>query len=138
MLARVWRSRLTWRASIALTASACLIFLATAGISGTPRTIVALVFLLGWIGLLARMADNEARHIARLAQAKGSPAPEWRLRRLLFPWWARVVLTLGVLAVTLAGISRFEDGLAVLTFVLALGAAWLVEQAVIALRRPRG
>jgi uncharacterized membrane protein len=44
----------------------------------------------------------------------------------------------GVLALTLAAISRFDDGLAALTFVLALLAGWLIEQTVIAVRSPRG
>jgi hypothetical protein len=137
MLARVWRSRLTWRTSITLTAVACLAFLATAGIEGTPGTIFALVFFLGWFVLLIKMADNEARHVVQLAQQKGSPAPRRQLRTLLVPWWARACGAFGVFAVTVVAIRRFDDGLAALTFVLALAAAWLIEKTVIALRSPR-
>ena len=132
MLAQVWRSRFTWKASLGLTAAGCLTIVAAAGIEGTPGTVFALIFLAGWFVLFGKMADNEARHAVRVAQAKGSPAPRRHLRRLLVPWWVRACGVVGVLALTLAAISRFDDGLAALTFVLALLGAWLVEQAVIA------
>jgi dolichol kinase len=137
MLARLWRSRLTWTASIAVTAAVCVLFLATAGIGGTPGAIIALVLILGWAVLLGKMSENEARHVASLASAKGSAIPKRHLRTLLIPWWARLLLMVGVLAVLLAAIPRFGDGLTALLFVCALGAAWLVERAVIRLRRPR-
>ena len=136
MLARVWRSRLTWRTSIALTAVACLAFLATAGIEGTPGTIFAVVFFMGWFVLMIKMAENEARHVVQLARQKGTPAPKRQLRTLLVPWWARACGAFAVLGVTVVAIRRFDDGLAALTFVLALAAAWIIEKTVIALRSP--
>jgi hypothetical protein len=137
MLARVWRSRLTWRTSIGLTAVACLAFLATAGLEGTAGTIFAVVFFMGWFVLMIKMADNEARHVVQLARQKGTPAPKRQLRTLLVPWWARACGAFAVLGVTVVAIRRFDDGLAALTFVLALAAAWLIQKTVIALRSPR-
>ena len=134
MLARIWRSRLTWRTTFALTAVGCLTILAAAGIQGTPGTVFALVFLVGWFVLLGKMSDNEARHAVQLAQRKGTSAPKRHTRMLLYPWWARVCVVVGVLILTLVAISKFDDGVAALTFVLALAAAWLVERTVIALR----
>jgi len=131
----LWRSRLTWRATIPLTAALCLTIVATAGIGGTPGAVVLISAALVWGILLSRMFDNEARHVAALARAKGRTPPERRVRRLLFPWWARAVLLFGVLAVTVASAAVLEsDGLVVLTLVLALGTAWLVERSVIEVR----
>ena len=137
MLASVWRSRFTWKASFGLTAAGCLTILTAAGIQGTPGTVFALVFLAGWFVLLMKMSDNEARHVVRLARAKGSPAPARHLRRLLVPWWVRACGALGVLAQTLMAIARDDDALAALIFVLALLASWLIEKTVIAVRSPR-
>jgi hypothetical protein len=134
MLARIWRSRLSWRTTFALTAIGSLTILAAAGIEGTPGTVFALVFLVGWFALLGKMSENEARHVVQLAQRKGTPTPKRQTRMLLFPWWARLCVLVGVLGVTLVAISKFDDGVAALTFVLALAAAWLVERTVIALR----
>ena len=135
VLAWLWRSRLTWRATIPLTAALCLTIVATAGIGGTPGTVVLIAAAGGWLLLLSRMFDNEARHVAAVARAQGRTPPETRVRRLLFPWWARAALASGVLAVTVAAASALEsDGLVALTLVLALGTAWLVERTVIAVR----
>jgi hypothetical protein len=136
MLARVWRSRFTWKASLGLTAAGCLTILTAAGIQGTPGTVFALVFLAGWFVLLGKIADNEARYVVQLARTKGSPPPARHVRRLLVPWWVRACGALGVLALTLVAISRFDDGLAALTFVLAVLAAWLIEKTVTAVRSP--
>jgi hypothetical protein len=137
MLTRVWRSRFTWKASVGLTAAGCLTIVTAAGIEGTAGTIFALVFLAGWFVLFAKMAENEARHVVRIAQANGSRAPNRHIRRLLVPWWLRACGVVGVLALTLVAISWLDDGLATLTFVLALLAAWLIQQTVIALRGSR-
>src|SRR3954471_12309781 len=55
MLARVWRSRFTWRASLGLTAAGCLTIFTAAGIQGTAGTVFALVFLVGWFVLFGKM-----------------------------------------------------------------------------------
>ena len=88
--------------------------------------------------LVSRMSDNEARHVLAVANANGRTVPARRLRRLLVPWWARVLLALGALGVALAAGAAFDsDGVIALVFALALGAAWLAERAVIALRARR-
>jgi len=71
MLARVWRSRFTWKASLGLTAAGCLTIFTAAGIQGTPGTVFALVFLVGWFVLLVKMSDNEARYVVQLRERKG-------------------------------------------------------------------
>ena len=134
MIARVWRSRFTWKASLGLTAAGCLTIFTAAGIQGTPGTVFALVFLVGWFVLLVKMADNEARYVVQLARTKGSPAPARHVRLLLVPWWVRAGGALAVLALTLVAISRFDDRLAALTFVLALVVSWLIGKTVIAVR----
>jgi len=118
-----------------LTGALCLTIVATAGIGGTPGALVLIAAAVVWGLLLSRMFDNEARHVAAVAVGQGRTPPERRVRRLLFPWWARAALASGVLAVTFASASALEnDGLVALTFVLALGTAWLVERSVIAVR----
>jgi len=138
MLSWLWRSRLTWRAAVPLTAALCLAIVATAGIGGTVGGIALIGSVVVWLLLLARLSDNEARHVLATAQASGRPAPERRVRRLLFPWWARAVAGLGALALTAAAFATLDsDGLTALVFLLAAGTAWLVERAVITLRSPR-
>ncbi len=138
MLARVWTSRFTWRASLGLTVAGCLTIFTAAGIQGTAGTVFALVFLAAWFVLFGKMAENEARYAVRVARTSGSRPPKRHLRRLLVPWWARACAALAVLALTLAAISRFDDGAAALTFALAVVTSWLIGKAVIALRSPRG
>ena len=118
-----------------LTAALCLTIVATAGLGGTPGAVVLIAAAVVWGLLLSRMFDNEARHVAAVAVARGRTPPERRVRRLLFPWWGRAALVSGVLAVTVASASALEsDGLVALTFGIALGTAWLVERLVIAVR----
>lgn len=118
-----------------LTAALCLTIVATAGIGGTPGVVVLIAAAVVWGLLLSRMFDNEARHVAAVAVARGRTPPERRVRRLLFPWWGRAALVSGVLAVTVASASALEsDGLVALTFGIALGTAWLIERSVIAVR----
>ena len=109
--------------------------LVTAGIGGTPGTVGLLALVAAWLLLLSRMSDNEARHVLAVASANGLTVPARRVRRLLLPWWARAILGLTALGVTLAAIAAFEsDGLIALVFALAFGGAWLAERAVIAMR----
>ncbi len=106
-----------------------------AAIGGAPGAVVTATTLAGWLFLIARLADNEARHAAAIATAKGRPLPRQRLRRLLFPLWARAVLFLAALAATLVAAWQLEsDGLVVLTYGAALGAAWLIERLVTGIR----
>lgn len=138
MLGQIWNARLTWRAAIQATAVLCVAILVTAGIGGTPGAVALLALGAAWLLLLSRMSDNEARHVLAVARANGRTVPARRVRRLLLPWWARATLGLGALAVTLAALAAFEsDGLVVLVFALAFGAAWLAERAVIAVRARR-
>ena len=135
VLRQVWNARLTWRAAIPVTAVFCLAIVVTAGIGGTPGAVALITLVVGWLLLLSRMSDNEARHLVAVADANGRTVPARRVRRLLLPWWARAALGVGALGVTLAAIAAFEnDGLIALVFALAFGAAWLVERAVIAVR----
>jgi hypothetical protein len=137
-LAWLWGSRLTWRATIPVTAVLCMTIVVFAGIGGTTGGVVLIGAAVVWLLLLSRMSDNEARHIAAVARTEGRTPPESRVRRLLFPWWGRATLALGVLAVTVAAALVLEsDGLVVLAFALALAVSWLFERAVIALRSPR-
>ena len=134
-LAWLWGSRLTWRATIPSTAVLCLTIVLAAGIPGMVGPVVLITAAAAWLVLLGRMSDNEARHVAALARAQGRPLSGSRVRRLLFPWWARAILMLGVLAVTVAAISASEsDGLVILVLVFGVAVSWLIEQAVIALR----
>lgn len=135
VLTRVWNSRLTWSAAIPVTAVLCLAIVATAGIGGTPGAVALISSVVGWLLLLSRMSDNEARHALAVASANGRTAPMRSVRRLFFPWWGRAVLGLGALGITLAAIAVFEsDGLIVLIFALAFVAGRLVERAVVAVR----
>ncbi|MBA3476711.1 MAG: hypothetical protein H0T10_08180 [Actinobacteria bacterium] len=135
VLTRVWNSRLTWSAAIPVTAVLCLAIVATAGIGGTPGAVALISSVVGWLLLLSRMSDNEARHALAVASANGRTAPMRSVRRLFFPWWGRAVLGLGALGITLAAIAVFEsDGLIVLIFALAFVAGRLVERAVTAVR----
>ena len=135
MLRQVWNSRLTWRAAIQSTAVLCVAIFVTAGIGGTFGTVALLALVAAWLLLLSRMSDNEARHVLAVATANGRTVPARRVRRLLLPWWARAALGLGALGATLAAVATSEsDGLIALVFVLAFGAAWLAERAVIAIR----
>ncbi len=134
----LWSSRLTWRATVPLTAALCVTIVATAGIGGAPGATVLLGSVVVWLLLLSRMADNEARHVLAVARVSGRKVPEYRVRRLLFPWWGRATVGLGALAVTVAAFAALEsDGLGALVFVLAFVVALLVERAVIGLRTRR-
>ena len=135
MLRQVWNSRLTWRAAIQLTLVLCVAILVTAGIGGTPGTVGLLTLVAAALLLISRMSDNEARHVLAVARASGRTVPARRVRRLLLPWWARATLGLAALGVTFGAIAAFEsDSLIALVVVLAFGAAWLAERAVIAVR----
>ena len=137
-LAWLWGSRLTWRAAVPVTAALGLMVVVAAAIPGITGAVVMIAATVVWLVLIGRMSDNEARHVVAVARAQGREPSRSRVRRLLFPWWARAILVLGVLAVTIAAVSASEsDGPVLLAFVLALASSWLIEQAVIALRRPR-
>jgi len=134
----LWSSRLTWRATVPLTAALCLIIVATAGIGGTPGTTVLIGSVVVWLLLLSRMADNEARHVLAVAHTQGRTPPARRVRRLLFPWWARATVALGVVAATVAAAWTLDsDWPVALTLALGLAIAWLLERGVISLRAPR-
>jgi hypothetical protein len=138
MLRRVWNARLTWRAGIQATAVLCVAILVTAGIGGTTGAVALLALVAGWLLLFSRMSDNEARHVLAVASANGRTVPARRVRRLLLPWWVRATFGVAALGVTLAAIATLEsDSLIALVFVLAFGAAWLAERAVIAVRSRR-
>ncbi len=135
MIAWVWNSRLTWRASFVVTAALCMAVLGSTGIGGAATGAVTATTLTGWLFVISRLADNEARHAAVVAIAKGRPVPRQRLRRLLFPIWARATLFLAALGATLLAAWRLESNdLVALTYGASLGAAWLVERTVIAVR----
>ncbi|MDQ3068064.1 MAG: hypothetical protein M3R12_13095 [Actinomycetota bacterium] len=135
MLGWIWRSRLTVSAAVVVTTATCLAIFAGTGIGGMPGLVVSATTIVVWLFVVSRLLDNEARHVAAVAQARGRPIPVRRLRRLLFPWWARGALSLVVLAVTAASVWVLDgDGAVGLTFVLALAGAWAIERAVIALR----
>jgi hypothetical protein len=138
MLRQVWGSRLTWKAAILATAVLCAAIAVTAGIGGTPGTVGLLALVGGWLLLLSRMSDNEARHVLAVAAAGGRTAPARRVRRLLLPWWARATLGLAALTATLAAVAAFESDTAIaLVATGAFGCAWLTERAVIAVRARR-
>ena len=85
MLAWLWSSRLTWRASVPVTAVLCLAIVVAAGIPGRAGPVLLVTAAVAWVVLLTRMSDNEARHVAEVARSQGREAPRSRVRRLLYP-----------------------------------------------------